>query len=235
MSQSPLSPVEEAMPHISAVAAEPEYYEEPPRMTGADIAGVVAALLALFVIGISGYVWLNPDLGWQDLTSRFTAGRGGQAASSRPSAQGSTEAESPGAAETPGAAGAPGDRLATSCPECGMFTDATLGQVQARWSDGTGTYHDCWTCAMKYGSAQGLDLESARVLDYAAGLESRRELDAAGAAYLYGVNELEGSMKPYVAAFADRASAQAAQAKLGGELLDFAGLREKLGQELSGK
>ena len=32
-------------------------------------------------------------------------------------------------------------------------------------------------------------------------------------------------MPPYVAAFADRAAAEGAQAELGGEVVDFAGLR----------
>jgi hypothetical protein len=195
------------------------------------VAGVIFALLALAVIGLAGYVWLNPDLGWLEIKARYL----GKAA---PATTDAVAVDPEAAAEvgsTDSAQVSTLDRSATSCQECGMFTDQTLGQIQAVWSDGSSTWHDCWTCLARYGKGQGLTLASATVLDYAAGLEARHTVDAAAAHYLYDVSELEGSMRPYVAAFADEASAQAAQASLGGELLDFAGLQARLEKELSGE
>jgi len=228
------------MPRVSAEAAEPEFYEVPARMTGADVAGVILALLSLALIGLAGYIWLNPDLGWTEVRARFAPPPAQSTASAPPSpAAGSTEAQAGSEASAPDmqppAGSTTADRSATSCSYCGMFTDQTLGLVVASWSDGSTTYHDCWSCLASYEKEQGLTLDSARVLDYSSGLEAHRELDAAAAVYLYGVNELPGSMKPYVAAFENEASAKAAQAGLGGELLDFAGLRARLAQDLSGK
>jgi hypothetical protein len=228
------------MPKVSTQAAEPEFYEVPARMTAADVAGVIFALLSLAVIGAAGYIWLNPDLGWTEVRARFARqpARTTATAESGPgpggaAVQAGTDATATGSAAAAG--GATADRAATSCTYCGMFTDQTLGLVVASWSDGTTTHHDCWSCLVSYEKEQGLTLSSARVLDYASGLEQRRELDAAAAHYLYGVHKLEGSMKPYVAAFEDEASAKAAQPGLGGELLDFAGLRARLAQDVSGK
>jgi hypothetical protein len=53
-------------------------------------------------------------------------------------------------------------------------------------------------------------------------------LAAASAWYLYGTTKkVKGSMPPYVAAYPDKAAAMAAQPEMGGEAMNFAGLKAK--------
>jgi NosL len=212
---------------------EEEYYVEPPRMGAGDAAGVIGALLALLVIGVAGFVWLNPEMDFKDLRERFS--RGDQSPSAwrqapvpdDPDAQAGspspTRSDSRGIGLTP-----PPQEARPRCAACGMFTDMTLGAVRATWSDGSQTTHDCWTCALDYGRDSGLTRIGATVLDYGAGLEARKELDAKSAWFLYDTERIEGSMPPFIAAFSDRASAETAQVNMGGEVADFAALMAKL-------
>jgi hypothetical protein len=247
---------------------EPELYVEPPRLGAKDITGIILALVALGVIGFSGYVWLNPDMSLTQLLAHrpaatapvspatSTADAAGTATDSANSGSstappvpdmnpetGSAAAETShqsapvaGAGKTTAAAGnnpaatsPAADRAPTAvpsndCPYCGMFADKSLSHIIAKWSDGSATQHDSWDCTFSYGKQQGLTLASAQVLDYA----SHRMLDAAGAFYLHDTTEkITGSMPPFTAAFPDRADAEAAQSGLGGEVVDFAGLKSK--------
>ena len=53
-------------------------------------------------------------------------------------------------------------------------------------------------------------------------------LDASAAWYLYETkHNVENSMPPGVAAYPDQAAARAAQPEMGGEVVDFAGLKAK--------
>lgn len=251
MSQPPQDMSPQDAPQETAPDFE-EFYVEPPRMGRGDIAGVIGALLALLIIGVAGYVWLNPELDFGDLRAKFSRSGGVQppavAHQHRASSGGGVPPQSDGrqtgapaemgemsgmgatgSGDTPPAStdAAPAER--PRCASCGMFTDQTLGLVQAVWSDSSHTSHDCWSCTRDYSREHGLQLASATVLDYSAGLEVRQELDAQSAWFLYDTDtRIEGSMPPFTAAFADKASAEAAQASLGGEVADFDALMERL-------
>jgi nitrous oxide reductase accessory protein NosL len=113
----------------------------------------------------------------------------------------------------------------TGCPVCGMRTPASGSHCVALWSDGSRTHHDCWDCLLTYGKERGLSLQRAVVIARGSSADAPRWLEAASAWYLYGTQRIEMSMPPYVAAFASKAEAEAAQPELGGEVLDFAGLK----------
>ncbi len=202
---------------------EADFYVEPAQLRGGDIAGVILALLALAVIGISGYVWLNPHLSAADLPT-LLRGKAGSADSKITQSAGSETTAADNAAKDPA-----DSALAEtgSCPYCGMFTANSAAHVEAHWSNGSETDHDCWDCTFNWGRQAGLQLEHAQVVDYPTAGDSPQWLEADKAFYLYDTEKLEGSMPPYVAAFADKAAAQAAQGELGGELLDWTALRSR--------
>lgn len=224
-------------------AEEPELYEEPPRMTGRDAGGVILALVALTVIGVAGYIWLTPGKGFADLLPSRTPQQSGMpAATAAPGAHEHSEvphdvmeASAPAeeTAELPAAAEPMSEDPAAQvaydqdvrCAYCGMFADKSGSHAVAQWSDGSQTHHDCWDCLLNYGTEEGLTLKGATVVEYGSPLSGPRWLDAGQAWYLYETKAIKGSMPPYVAAFADRAAAEGAQAELGGEVVDFAGLR----------
>lgn len=198
---------------------EEEYYEEPPRMSALDAIGVFVALVLLAVIGVGGYVWLTPGLGFGDLLPH----RG--------------KAADEGMAVAAADSGAHQDAPAAStehvkCAQCGMFADKSASHIQASWSDGSSTDHDSWGCAVGYAADHGLTLTAARVVDYDSALKEDHApqwLDAASAWYIYDAQSVPGSMPPHVAAFPNKQAAAAAHPQLGGEVVDFAGLAEQLG------
>lgn len=224
-------------------AEEPELYEEPPRMTAKDAAGVILALVALTVIGVAGYIWLTPGMGFADLLPGRTPQQTSMpAAAAAPGAQEHSEvphdvmeASAPAeeTAELPAAAEPMSEEPAAQvaydpdvrCSYCGMFAARSGSYAIAQWSDGSQTHHDCWDCLLNYGVEEGLTLSGATVVEHGSAQDSPRWLDAEQAWYLYDTKAIKGSMPPYVAAFADRAAAEGAQAELGGEVVDFAGLR----------
>lgn len=204
----PIAPIE------TQEELEPELYVEPPRMTAKDMIGVVVALIALGLIGYAGYVWLNPDLSLQTVFKKNNAPVHSTAVDSTVKTN-VTDVQPEAATED------------YSCAQCGMFADKSSSHVQVSWAGGDKTHHDSWDCVFKYAKAQSLVLESAQVLDYATGIGGRM-LDAGSAWYLYDTEaSVEGSMSPYIAAFKDQAAAQAAQPEMGGEPVDFTGLKAK--------
>ena len=113
------------------------------------------------------------------------------------------------------------------CPYCGMFSEKSASHVIAAWPDGSHTHHDSWDCALYYALEEDKVLVGAEVSAFGSPVDNPQWLDAAEAVFLYDTKPVTGSMPPYVAAFATRAAAKAAQAELGGEMTDFAGLKAK--------
>lgn len=121
---------------------------------------------------------------------------------------------------------------APRCEYCGMFYEQSPTRVSATIDFQDETYShifDCFGCLHdfvheNYGEVQPSALS---VLDFATfGTDDEQMLDAFEASYLFGTSRIKGSMPPYVAAFASEQSAKAAQAKLGGELTDYTGLKK---------
>jgi hypothetical protein len=233
---------------------EPELYVEPPRLTARDMAGVIAALLALAVIGFAGYIWLNPDLSWNNVfagkhTATEQAGapsvpkRGTETESQNsmpgmpgmPAAPATTEktgtqetsatnAES--GSQTPAAGGEATEDF--TCAQCGMDASRSASHVIAHWADSGSGHFDSWDCTFKYAKDQAKTLSSAEVNRFGDDPASPQMLAAAKAWFLYDTKmKVTGSMPPYVAAYPDAAAAKAAQPEMGGEVLDFAGLKAK--------
>jgi len=201
---------------------EPEFYEEPPRMSALDAIGVFVALLLLGVIGVAGYVWLTPGLSFSTLMP------GNRAAPTDGTAQ--AMAADADAQQNP----MPASAAHVKCAQCGMFADNSASHVQASWSDGTVTDHDSWGCVVNYATDHGLILTAARVVGYDSALADDRDpmwLDAQAATYLLNTERVAGSMPPYVAAFSTEQAAVDAREQLGGEVLDFAGLAARLNLE----
>jgi hypothetical protein len=198
-----------------------EFYAEPAQLGRADILGVALALVSLAVIGVLGYVWLNPDLDVGSIRSWFKP--------------------PPGATETVVATAEQselnvdvGDGAAqetTSCPVCGMYSERSDAHIVVAWSDGSHTHHDAWDCAFKWMQQQELTITRAQAVAYGSPKEAPTWLPAESASYLYGTKELKISMPPYIAAFADAASAEAARAELGGHIIDWAALQQHFGVE----
>jgi hypothetical protein len=184
---------------------EQELYIEPTPLRGKDAVGVIFALLALALIGVSGYVWLNPELSMHTLFAR------------RPAAVTPAESSAIAAAQT--------DDAHVSCPHCGMYADKSRTAVAVMWEGGGSNTLDSFDCVFNYMADNKLEVETATVSNYNEG--DPEWIDVNAATYLYDTKEVEGSMPPYVAAFADEEAAQAAQIELGGELMDFARLKEK--------
>ena len=83
-------------PHVDS---DPMLYEEPPRMGWRDSLGVMAALIALVLIGVAGYIWLTPGM-----TLGKLLGQGEQAASATVAAH-DYHSEMPTAEDVAGMAG----------------------------------------------------------------------------------------------------------------------------------
>ena len=196
--------------------AEAEIYEVAPKLTNRDIAGVAAALVALAVIGVAGYIWLTPGLTFSGLFQRGTTTT---AVDTTDTDQAVTSDADPGAAAEE-----------VRCPYCGMFADRSLSHVDATWADGAHTHHDSWDCVFLHAMDNGLELDSARVTAYDSAGATVPWLDAAAAWYLFDTQRIKGSMPPYVAAFSSQDAAAKAQPQLGGEIVDFDGLRARWNQ-----
>jgi len=113
------------------------------------------------------------------------------------------------------------------CAYCGMFTDRSMSQVVAYWTDGTHTHHDGWDCLFNYQKDNGLTLDHALVKHYGSSTAEPQWLNAADAWYRYDTKPIKGSMPPFVAAFATKAEAEGAAAELEGTLMNFAELKAK--------
>jgi len=204
--------------------ANDEFYIEPPRIGTRDAIGVVIALVALVVIGVLGYVWLNPRLSFSNLLHRqprpsstgavpSTAGASQTGASSTSQGGAAPQAATPAAEEF-------------ACDYCGMPTTRSQSYIIATWQGGRTSHHDSWDCVFRFGGQGKLSLASAQVSAY--GVEPVNMLDAAQAYYLYDTTKkVKNSMPPSVAAYASRSAAEAARPEMGGELLDFTGLEKK--------
>ncbi|HES58679.1 MAG TPA: hypothetical protein ENO21_04545 [Firmicutes bacterium] len=191
----------------------PELYEEPPKMTVKDTVGVIVALLALFVIGWLGYLWLTPG---RSLADAWLFGAG----------TGDTQTTMQEMRETQMAADG-ADVSAARCASCGMFADRSMSHVKATFGDGSAASFDSWGCVFDYAEENNLALASAQVIDLTSSLEDPHWLDADSAAYLYGVDSVAGSMPPFIAAFPDEQTARVYIQQMGGELMDFAELLGK--------
>jgi nitrous oxide reductase accessory protein NosL len=183
---------------------EPELYVEPHPLRTSDTVGVVVALLALAVIGISGYIWLNPDLTAATVLARV---------------------RTPQQTVEPAVFKADVDAAGERCPYCNMFAERSASHIAAQLADGMVHHFDAWDCLFKYAVAQKLALVSAQVVRHGSDLDEPEWLTATDAHYLYDTTEaVAGSMPPYTAAFVDDHSAMTAQNDMGGTLTDFKGL-----------
>ena len=108
-----------------------------------------------------------------------------------------------------------------SCPYCGMYADSSLTRVVVLWQDGNFSQHDSFDCVFLTIADEGRSIDQIQVTAYDPQAGSVKWLDAVTASFLYDTKSISGSMPPYVAAFADDDAALAAQADLGGEILDF--------------
>ena len=229
------------------------FYEEPPRLGRKDILAVAAALVLLVLIGVTGYYWMTPGKSVADLLAYTQPAEAETAEADSPvpleiqehwastlddqaappvAAAGVTNAQP--VAEDGGIAMYIEDEPLAGlhdhdmrCPYCGMFSEKSASHVIAAWSDGSRTHHDSWDCAFYYGQGEGLELVDAEVSAFGSPVDNPQWLDAAGATFLYDTKPVTGSMPPYVAAFATRAAAEAAQHELSGEIADFVGLQAR--------
>ena len=68
-----------------------------------------------------------------------------------------------------------------------------------------------------------------KVVSLDGSLEEPNWLNADGAWFLYKMDEgVQGSMPPFTGAWSDKSAAEARMSELGGELVDFDGLTEKM-------
>ena len=120
------------------------------------------------------------------------------------------------------------------CENCGMFWDKSATRVEFTVKvDGSEHTHitECFGCLHDFvHETYGEVMPTAvSVLDYATyGTKHEQMINAFDAFYLYGTERLDGSMPPYVAAFATEKAAKEHQKKLGGELVDFPGMRKQM-------
>nr|MDQ3023375.1 nitrous oxide reductase accessory protein NosL [bacterium] len=114
-----------------------------------------------------------------------------------------------------------------SCPYCGMFGDKSRSAVAVMWVGGGSNTFDSFDCLFNYMKDNNVQLQSATVKNYV--VKGKPEwIDAPAATFLFGTTTVvEGSMEPYVAAFATRDLAQNAMKDMGGEVVDFAALENK--------
>jgi NosL len=185
--------------------AEPELYIEPTPMTSRDTLGVIAALLALAVIGVSGYVWLNPQLTARSLL----------VFRKEPATNVAVVADTAPAIEH------------IDCPYCGMYADQSDCAVAVMWQGGGSATFDSFDCVFNYIKENDVKLAEGTVLSYADRELADSWVGLELATYLYGTTAIAGSMEPYVAAFGSKEQALEAQQTLGGEVVDFAGLQAK--------
>ena len=191
---------------VTSGFSEPELYVEPTQMAPRDTLGVVVALVALALIGVSGYIWLNPKLDVHSLLALRAA---------KPAAV-------PMQSAPPATAGAH-----ISCPYCGMYADTSESTVALMWADGGSATFDSFDCVFNYIKEKHVKLDSGTVRDYEA-KGGDKWIDLKQASYLYDTTAtVEGSMPPYVAAFDSKVKAEAAKKTMGGEVMDFAGLKGK--------
>lgn len=124
------------------------------------------------------------------------------------------------------------DEEAPRCDNCGMFFAKSAARVTTVVEvEGESYSHmfECLGCLHdylheNYGEVMPAELQ---VLDYTTfDTDDEQMIDGFDAWYLFGTERLAGAMPPYVAAFSDEDAAKAAQEELGGELVDFAGMRE---------
>lgn len=213
---------------VDAAPEEQEFYVEPAALARRDVLGIVLALVALTVIGVSGYIWINPDLSLAGILGK----RDVQPPVQSPGAPGNPD---PTPHQYPANAGlsdqwtealmAAGDH---SCPQCGMYADRSESQVAIIWQEtGNLSYYDCWDCAFKWGQEQHLTMALTAVMEHGSSLAKPVGLNAKESHYLYGTKHIKGSMPPFIAAFGSREDAAAAQPELGGEIMDWEGLRAK--------
>ncbi|MCB1218201.1 nitrous oxide reductase accessory protein NosL [bacterium] len=182
------------------------YYEEAPRSSLAEGIGVAVALLALFVIGYAGYVWLTPGVEFADLLHRSPGI--------------STDDTQMAAAEQP-------DEQ-TRCPQCSMYAMRSIAAVHADFTDGSSGYFDGWGCVADWAREHATGLSSAEVRDIASADREPQWLTADTASYRFGTARLDGSMAPFVAAYATPGHA-ADDGERGGEVMDFSALLRELG------
>lgn len=118
-----------------------------------------------------------------------------------------------------------------TCENCGMFWDVSPTAVEAviEIEDEAYTHRfECLGCLHDYvhehyGEVQPSSLS---IVDYSTfGTDDVRMIDGFKAYYLFGTERIKGSMAPYTVAFADEDSAAASQETLGGELVDFKGMK----------
>jgi hypothetical protein len=118
------------------------------------------------------------------------------------------------------------------CENCGMFWDKSATRVEFTVKvDGKQHTHqtECFGCLHDfvhetYGEVMPTAIS---VLDYATyGTKNEKMIDAFDAFFLYGTERLDGSMPPYVAAFSSEEAAMDYEDELGGELVDFPGMRK---------
>jgi nitrous oxide reductase accessory protein NosL len=115
------------------------------------------------------------------------------------------------------------------CPYCGMLPANSGTHIAAEWSDGAEHHYDCFDCMFNHLKESSATLANVKVSRYGSPGSAPDWLDAASAVFLYDTKRIKGSMPPYTAAFSDEASAMAAQAELGGELVNWTALRAKWG------
>jgi len=121
------------------------------------------------------------------------------------------------------------------CENCGMFEDTSPTRVVATFkADGKTSDHHfvCLGCIQEFndktweGKAEVVGL---KMLDYTTfGTKNPTLIDGTKAFYLYGTDELAGTMPPYIAAFATKDAAKQAQKTLNGEVMDFKTMWAKL-------
>jgi nitrous oxide reductase accessory protein NosL len=210
---------------------EGEFYVEPAKLTRKAAMGVVLALLALTVIGVGGYIWLNPNLSVSELMAR----RPDQAASpGRGLVRGSASVKPIGRAEAPASAKVNSDLTAAAnadrqaeCPQCGMMAGASEAEVVAQFGEGSVSHFDSWVCVFGWSKAQGQPVQDAVVLAHGSTRDVPRWLTAADSSFLYDTKRIAGSMPPYVAAFGSATEADNAQADQGGRVVNWTELQQQ--------
>jgi len=123
-------------------------------------------------------------------------------------------------------ASANGERNA-SCAQCGMFAGKSYGEVVAQWSNGQIEHFDSWSCVFSRAKDKALRLSKALALAHGATPAAPSWLAASSAWFVYDTKSIKGSMAPFVAAFATKDAADAAQAQDGGQTVNWEGLQAK--------
>lgn len=122
------------------------------------------------------------------------------------------------------------------CDECGMFFENSATRLTASLLDGEDTVNakfESLGCLHNFVHANHPEAELTKlsILDYGAYSSGEVEyLDGFKAYYLFDTERLKGSMAPFIAAFASKKAAESAQEALGGDLVDFAGMRELMAE-----